>query len=303
MLKEPFLHFLALGAILFGVDAWLRARAAAADARTRIEVTAGQIEQFREGYRRQFQHPPDEQELRGLITAHLREEVLYREALAMGLERDDSIVRRRLAQKMEFLTADLVQAAPPDEAALQRFFAAHAGQYARPGRVTFHQVFFSRQKRGAQAETEAQAALAALAQGASEETLGDGFLHGFEFTEQTGDDLTALFGGAFTSQLAAVATGTWSGPLTSAYGLHLVRVTGRTPAQAVELAAVRERVLRDHLEDQRLRANQRLVEQFLERYVIVIDEAALHTPAATPPGAATAAMPAPPSPPALSAAP
>lgn len=294
-LAEPVLHFLGLGVLLFAVHAWLAAGKSEPGTDKRIEITAGHLEQMREGYRRQYRRLPDEQELRGLITAHLREEVLYREALALGLDREDSIVRRRLTQKMEFLTADLAQAAPPDEATLQRFFAARSAQYAKPGRVSFRHVFFSTQKRGAQAEADAAAALAALTQGADEDAIGDGFLHGFDFAEQTGDDLTAMFGGAFATRLAAAAEGAWSGPVASSYGLHVVRVTTRTPGQPVELATVRERVLRDYLENQRLRANQALVEQLQQRYVIAIDEAALRAP--VPPITATpVAAPAAPAP-------
>lgn len=278
LVREPLVHFLVLGAVLFGVDAWVASRAPRPADAKRIEITAGHLEQMREGYRRQYQRLPDEQELRGLITAHLREEVLYREALALGLDREDSIVRRRLAQKMEFLTGDLMQAAPPDDATLQQFFVGRAAQYAKPGRVSFRHVFFSAQKRGPQADAAAKVALTALTQGASEESLGDGFLHGFEFAEQTGDDLTALFGGVFAAHLATVPEGIWSGPLTSSYGLHVVRVTARARAQPVALVEVRERVLRDYLEDQRLRANQALVDQLQQRYVIVIDEAAVRAP-------------------------
>lgn len=293
-LKEPLLHFLVLGGVLFGIDAWMAPDTAAVDSTRRIEVTAGHLEQMREGYRRQYQRFPDEQELRGLITAHLREEVLYREALALGLDREDSIVRRRLAQKMEFLTGDLAQSAPPDDATLQQFFASRSVQYAKPGRVTFRHVFFSVQKRGAQAEAAAKVALTALTQGASEDSVGDGFLHGFEFAHQTSDDLTALFGGAFTTQLAGAPEGVWSGPLTSSYGLHVVHVIARLPGQPVDVAEVRERVLRDYLEDQRLRANQTLVEQLQQRYVIVIDEGAVRasaSPATTTPIATPAILP------------
>ena len=287
--KEPLLHFLLLGAGLFGVHAWMAPDDALVDATRRIEITAGHLEQMREGYRRQYRRLPDEQELRGLITAHLREEVLYREALALGLDREDSIVRRRLAQKMEFLTGDLAQAAPPDEAVLQQFFAGRAAQYAKPDRVSFRHVFFSTQKHGVQAEAAARVALTTLTQGASEESVGDGFLHGFAFAEQTCDDLTALFGGGFATQVAAAPEGVWSGPLTSSYGLHAVQVIARTAGQPVTLDTVRERVLRDYLEDQRLRANQTLVDQLQQRYVIVIAEAALSAPPS--PGTSTPAAP------------
>jgi hypothetical protein len=111
------------------------------------------------------------------VTAHIREEVLYREALAMGLDRDDTIVRRRMAQKMEFLTDDVVGAAEPDDAALQRFFAENAARYAKPARVSFRHVYFSKEKRGASVEASACEALG-IGKGASDDTFGDDVPHG-----------------------------------------------------------------------------------------------------------------------------
>src|SRR6185436_15580919 len=121
---------------------------------------------------RQFGQAPDAKELRGLVTAHIREEVLCREALALGLDRDDTIVRRRLAQKMEFLTGDLAGGAEPNEAAVRDFFETNAGRYARPAQVSFRHVYFSRDKRGAKSESAAREALAALGRGASDEAMG-----------------------------------------------------------------------------------------------------------------------------------
>ncbi len=106
---------------------------------------------YARGYERQFGKSPDAEELRGLVTAHIREEVLCREALALGLDRDDTIVRRRLAQKMEFLTDDLAGAAEPEDAAVRNFFETNAARYAKPAQVSFRHVYFSKEKRGAKA--------------------------------------------------------------------------------------------------------------------------------------------------------
>ena len=225
--REPLLHFVALGALIFAVNAWREPRRPAEDATARIEVTAAVVERLRAGYERQFNRAPDEEELRGLVTTHVREEVLCREALALGLDRDDTIVRRRLAQKMEFLTDDITGAAEPDEAALQKFFAENAARYARPARVSFRHVYLSKEKRGANADAAAKEALAALGKGVSDETLGDAFLHGFEFSEREPEDITALFGREFAAQVATLREGAWSGPVASSYGLHLVRVEAR----------------------------------------------------------------------------
>ena len=146
--KEPLLHFVLIGALIFGVSAWREGQRPAENAAAHIEVTAGTIAWLREGFCKQWHREPDADELRGLVNDHLREEVLYREALAMGLDRDDSIVRRRMAQKMEFLTQDIAAAVEPDDAALRKFFEENAARYAKAARVSFRHVFFSKERRG-----------------------------------------------------------------------------------------------------------------------------------------------------------
>lgn len=275
LLKEPLLHFLLLGAALFALNSW-RAKQRPADAAApQIEVTAAVIERLRAASERQFGKAPDAEELRGLVLAHIREEVFCREALALGLDRDDTIVRRRLAQKMEFLTGDIAGAAEPADAVVREFFEQNAARYVKAGRVSFRHVYFSREKRGAGAEGAVAEALAALAKGASDETMGDPFLHGFEFTEREPDDITAAFGAEFAQQLAAQPMGEWHGPVASSYGLHLVRVEARTERQAVKFDEVRATVLRDFYDERRRTANREVFEKLRERYRITVDEAAM----------------------------
>jgi hypothetical protein len=279
--REPVLHFLLLGAGLFALDGWW-SRSSEPSSANRIHLDNGRLEQLREGFRRQHHRDPDTAELRELVDVFLREEVLYREALALGLDREDAIVRRRLAQKMEFLTADLVQSATPDDAALQRFVEAHSERYASPMRFTFRHVYFSAEKRGAAAAEQARTGVAALAGGAAEDMLGDGFLHGFEFQEFSTQDVASLFGREFADGLVRVALGGWQGPLPSSYGFHAVQVSARIPGRAPELSQVRDQVERDYREEQRLRANRELLARLLQRYVIDIDEPSLRTPAPAP---------------------
>jgi peptidyl-prolyl cis-trans isomerase C len=238
------------------------------------------IEQLRAASERQFGKPPSAEELRGLVMAHIREEVFYREAQALGLDRDDMIVRQRLAQKMEFLTGDIAGAAEPVEAAVRKFFDKNAARYAKPGRVSFRHVYFSKEKRGAGLEAAANQALAALTKGASDETMGDPFLHGFEFAEREPDDVVAAFGAEFEKKLAAQATGVWGGPVQSSYGLHLVRVEARIEPRAVKFEQVRETVLRDFQEERRRSANNEVFAKLRERYQVTVDEAALAKAAA-----------------------
>jgi hypothetical protein len=287
LLKEPLLHFLLLGAALFALNAW-RAKERPADAAApRIEVTAAVIERLRAAAERQFGKAPDAEELRGQVMAHIREEVFCREALALGLDRDDTIVRRRLAQKMEFLTGDIVDAAEPADAAVREFFGKNAARYAKAGRVSFRHIFFSREKRGAGTEAAVAGALAVLVKGASDETMGDSFLHGFEFADREPDDVIATFGREFAEKLAALPAGAWSGPVVSSYGLHLVRVESRTEPRAVKFDEVRETVLRDFHDERRRTANIEVFKKLRERYQVTVDEAAL-AKAATGPAPKTA---------------
>lgn len=275
VLKEPLLHFLLLGAVLFALNAWRDSTRPVAVSSARIEVNAAVIERLRAAYERQFGQPPGVGEMREQVTAHIREEVLFREAVALGLDRDDTIVRRRLAQKMEFLANDIVRAAEPRDAELREFFEKNSSRYARTGRVSFRHVYFSTEKRGPNAESAAREGLVALKNGESDEALGDPFLHGFEFAEREPDDVVAAFGSDFAKQLEIQGIGEWSGPFASSYGIHLVRVVARMQPSPMTFDAVRETVLRDFNEERRLAANRDIFEKLCRRYDVAVDETAL----------------------------
>ena len=279
-LKEPLLHFALLGALIFAVNAWRARQRPAENAARKIEVTAGTIAWLREGFTRQWHREPDADDLRGLVNDYLREEVLYREALAMGLDRDDSIVRRRMAQKMEFLTQDIAAAAEPDDAALRKFFEENAARYAKAARVSFRHVFFSKERRRANLEKDAHEALAALVKGASDETMGDPFLREHEFTGANADEIAAALGREFAEKVTIMPAGEWRGPFASSYGVHLVRVTERGESQAVAFETVRDEVARDFSDERRRTANQDFLERLKAHYRITVDDAALSSAAA-----------------------
>ncbi len=285
--REPLLHFAVIGVLIFAVNAWREGRRPAESAGTQIDVTAGTIGWLREGFAKQWHREPDGDELRGLVKDHLREEVLYREALAMGLDRNDSIVRRRMAQKMEFLTQDIAAAVEPDESALRKFFEVNAARYAKAARVSFRHVFFSKERRGAKLDADAGEALAALAKGASDETMGDPFLREHEFTDATADDIATALGREFAEKVAALPAGEWRGPVASSYGVHLVRVSERAEPQPVAFEAVREAVARDFSDERQRTANQDFLERLKAQYRITVDEAALNSAAAPPTKTAT----------------
>ena len=160
LLREPLVHFLALGAVLFGIGI-LRGDAAGPTS-DRIEITPGVTERLLEGFRRTWQRPPTEDEFRGLMEDYLKEEVLYREALAMGLDRNDQIIRRRMRQKLEFLTADVVESFEPTEEDLQAHLDTNADLYRQEAVVTFSQVYFQERSEAGNAEARALTVLEEL---------------------------------------------------------------------------------------------------------------------------------------------
>jgi hypothetical protein len=278
--REPLLHFAVLGAAIFGLHAWTRP-ATGLDARQVIEVPSGQVERLATVWRRQWQRPPSEDELRAVVEQHVREEILYRQALAHGLEKDDSMIRQRLAQKMQFLSEDVSDPAEPDEAALRRFFEEHAATYVEPTALTFSHVFFSRERRGAAVEGDAKRALAILARdpdAASE--LGDPFVLPLEFTRTSTVDVASQLGEDFAAAVRTLPPGTWQGPIATTFGVHLVRVTERIEGRRPELAEVRTAVLRDYRHAKRDEANRALLEALRASYRIVVDDAAIRAAAA-----------------------
>ena len=275
LFQEPLLHFALLGVALFALNAARQKSQQTETSPTRIDVTASVIERLSAGFERQFGKTPDRDELRELVTAHVREEVYCREALALGLERDDTIVRRRLAQKMEFLTDDLASAVEPGDAAVRAYFEKNASRYAKPAQLSFRHVYFSKEKRGANAEAAAAGALAQLRQGANHKSLGDAFLHGFAFAESEAQEIVALFGSEFATQVSALPEGRWSGPVVSSYGLHLVRIDARGASQPASFEDVRATVVQDFNEERRRTTNQEIFEKLRERYQVAVDEAAL----------------------------
>ena len=245
ILREPLVHFLVIGAVLFAL---FRLVDDAPPSTGEIVVTRGQIDQLATSFRLVWQRPPTEQELQSLIEDLIREEVLYREAVALGLDRDDRVIRRRMRQKLEFLAEDLSAQIEPDEESLQTWFAAHPDAYVIDERFSFQQIYLSPDRRGDSLDDDIAQMLRTLST-ANEEvditTLGDPILLPDAFTAMTRTRVEQTFGTSFATSLQDAATGSWVGPLESGYGLHIVHVAERFPRGMPELAEVRSAVARD----------------------------------------------------------
>jgi peptidyl-prolyl cis-trans isomerase C len=287
LFREPLLHFLLIGAMLFGLHALLQPRKPEeVPSARRIVISQGDLERLRLTWQMQWQRPPTAEEWQGLVEAHIREEVLYREALALGLDRNDTIVRRRLAQKFEFLTQDLAASRPPTDAELASFFEQHRERYRVATRLSFSHVYFNPDRRGPAVERDVQEALARLLAGTAHEAaeLGDPFLLDHELWRRTTGEVEQMFGRAFAEAVVNVVPGTWQGPIASGYGWHLVRVDERAAARLPDLAEVQNQVQRDWADAQRRMANEEVFARVRSRYEVVIQE-----PATAPPELANAA--------------
>jgi len=276
--REPLVHFLVLGAALFAIYAWVGNGGTAAP--DQVVVSEGQVERLVAGFTRTWRRPPTQEELKGLVDDHIREEILYREAVAMGLDRDDTIVRRRMRQKLEFLTEDLaLQSGPPTEGELQTYLDEHADNYRDEPKLSFEHIYFSRDRRGKSAQTDAASVLNLLngKRGAAldRDSLGDATLLPSEFRLSTRGEIARLFGETFAERLLEVKMDRWSGPIESSYGLHIVRLVERTPGSVPELSKVREPVRRDLLVLRRRQALDSAYAKLRQRYAIVVEAASL----------------------------
>ena len=253
-LRDPLVVFLLLAAGVFALDGWAES---GEEERRVIEVAPAQVEGLRARWTAQWGRPPTGPELAGLIDEATDEEILYREAQRLGLDREDAIVRRRLAQKLTFVLEDAGGATAPSAEEVEEHHARHAERYRRPPRTTFDHVFLSADRR-ADPAGDAAALLRGLGpadgDGLAEggwRQLGDPFMLARTYAGRTDQEIARLFGTGFADAVTALPAGAWSGPVESTYGMHLVRVRGRTAARAPRLEEVRDRVVADLREERR----------------------------------------------------
>lgn len=273
LLHEPLVHFLAFGAALFLVFAW---KGGGGTSSGRIVVTRARLESLAAGFSRTWQRPPTAGELKGLADGWVREEIAVREAMATGLDKDDTIIRRRLKQKVDFLAEDRVDAAPPTDAELAGWLVAHPDLYRAEERVSFRQVCFAPEKRGGPAAAEAEARRLAAAlekKGPGAETAGDSLLLPPDMPLSPKSEIARVFGSDFADAVVKIDPGHWTAPVPSGFGVHAVLVRERTPGRAPALADVRAAVERDFTADRRTKELDALYARLLAKTKVVVETA------------------------------
>lgn len=267
LLREPLVHFLAIGAVLVAVTTWLDGDPSSG--KDRIEIGSGEVESLALLFQRTWQRPPTRAELDGLIEARVREEVLYREALKLGLDRGDTVVRRRLQQKMEFV-GDELAAVEPSDAELQAFLAANAARFREPERWSFRQVLVASE--GGDGRRRAEAILASLRDGEADPgTAGDPTLLEPYHENLTARDVAGVLGEEFAGALGGLPVGLWAGPVRSPYGLHLVEVVTHVSARDPALTKMRPEVSREWQAERSARAKEKLYVRLRAGYDIKVE--------------------------------
>jgi hypothetical protein len=273
LLKEPLLHFLLLGAAIFVAHSLITNRSSAEPGK--IVITQRQVENLAFGFAKTWQRPPTEQELAGLVHDRVREEVYYREAMALGMDKDDTVIRRRLRQKMEFVSDDLAAQAEPTDADLNAYLKAHADKFPVEQRFTFRHVYLNPDKHRANLAGDTAQLLAELKKSGDKadiSALGDVFLLEHDFTALPASEVAKQFGAQFAAKLGELSPGQWQGPVESGYGVHLVRVSERSEGRLPALADVRVAVRREWDNDRRRQANEKFFQDLLKRYVVTVEQ-------------------------------
>jgi hypothetical protein len=287
LLREPLFQFVLLGALLFGVYAHFD-RGAGAESSKQIRLGYDDISQMILLFQSQWRRDPTPEELNRLVETRVQEEVLYREGLALGLEKDDTIVKRRMAQKMQFLAEDVAAAHEPSRDELASWYEKHREAFALPPRLGFRHLYFSPDRRGARARDDAQGALAKLA-GQPEDSnlaaaLADRFMFQEYYRDRAPESLAKEFGPRFALAVATLAPRSWQGPIESGFGWHLVFVDTVVPGRVPAFEEIEPDVKTAWLAEQKTRSWEKAYKEMRAKYTVLLP--------APPDGASASAGPA-----------
>jgi hypothetical protein len=268
ILREPLFHFLLIGAVLFVVFDLVSEPSLTAQDK-QIVVSAGRIQQFANIFVKTWQRPPTAAELKGLIDDFVLEEIYYRQAVAMGIDRDDTVIRRRMRQKFEFLTDDLAATIQPTDEELAAYLAAKADVFKRDTTYTFEQVYINPDQAGVDLDAYLADQLTALRTG-NASTVNSGLLPS-HFDREPARFVDNTFGTGFSKNLDALTPGEWLGPVESGLGFHLVRLETRVEGTLPELSEIKPVIEREWANEKRLETRRMINEQLLKNYEVEIE--------------------------------
>ena len=289
-LREPLLHFLLIGITVFAVYAYAHRGRGGFESSRQITLSVDELGQMDMYFESQWHRQPTPAEFQAMVEDKVREEVLYREALAMGLDKDDTIVKRRMAQKMQFLAEDVAAAHEPSTAELKAWFEKNSNKFALPSRYSFRHLYFSPDKRGKNAQEEAAKTLAKIAGQPEDSKLAVSLSDRFMFQDYYGDRapeaLAKEFGPQFVVALEKLKPGSWQGPIESGYGWHLVYVDTVIPGRIPAFEEIEPDVKTAWLGEQKATAWQKAYAEMRAKYIVLLpvpsDKEAVQAPVPLP---------------------
>jgi peptidyl-prolyl cis-trans isomerase C len=276
--RQPLLHFLVIGMVVGLLYDWRgeRAPSRAATPDEPIRITAAEVSLLEAQWQARWKRPPTEDEFEGLIQGQVREAALFREAIAMGLDQGDPLLRRVLVQKLETIARDLVELSlAPTEQDLQAWFTTTAERYRPPALITFASVFVDPDRRGDQTLVDAAEMLTDL-QALEDpmeglEDFGDAFMLQRYYPEKPEARIGSLFGHEFARSVFELEAGRWHGPVLSGYGTHLVYVENLREFPVPDLGLVKERVTQDWVDEKRAEITEDYFAAIIDKYEVVIE--------------------------------
>ena len=270
-LREPLLHFLLIGLALFMAYSLIAPKAPQTSS-NRIQLTQEDLNQLQISWAAQWQRPPTPDEMRGLIDEKIRQEILFREAMALGLDQGDEIVKRRMAQKMEFLAEDVSTVSAPTPADLKAWFDANSARFTLPGLITFRHLYFSPDVRGQKAQNDAARTLEKLSSdSAATAVSADRFMFQNYYADNSPEQVAKVFGTQFAESIFKLKTVVWQGPVESGLGWHLVRIEAITPGRVPVFEEVDSSQLKSEwMSDQRAESKRQSFEVMKKRYDVVL---------------------------------
>jgi peptidyl-prolyl cis-trans isomerase C len=273
-LREPLLHFLLIGLALFGLYAYLNRGRIGIEPSKQIVLSLDELRIMEAYFESQWHRQPTPQEFQAMVEDKVREEVLYREGLAMGLDKDDTIVKRRMAQKMQFLAEDVATAHEPGTAELKAWFNGNKEKFALPSRYSFRHLYFSPDKRRNNAQQDAAHALTRISGQLEDSRMaastGDSFMFQDYYGDRTPSAIAKEFGPQFAVALEKLKPGSWQGPIESGYGWHLVFVDTVIPGRIPAFEEIEPDVKTAWLGEQKSTAWQKAYTDMRAKYTIML---------------------------------
>lgn len=260
--KEPLIHFVLLGIVIFVVYRWVDLESVDSD--YQIVVSQSKVDQLATIFSKTWQRAPTADELKNIVDDFVLEEIYYRQAKQIGIDNGDSMIRRRLRQKYEYLTDETITMVAPTDQQLAEFLNANPERFQLPPSYTFQQIYFSSQKR---TEAEVTEELSKLKKG---EQVGDTSLLPTDFRNAEKGIIDGTLGVGFADQLESLPVGDWSGPVRSGIGWHLVKLETRSPGKVPELATICPIVEREWINDRRLEVRSKVNDELLKKYDITV---------------------------------